>query len=71
MTPLMTASFNGHVAVVCMLIVAHADIHSQDEVYGVLANQPTDYVVKCTPMTSTIHTEWMDSNSYGITGRAC
>ena len=29
----MTASFNGHVAVVRVLIEAHADIHSQEEVW--------------------------------------
>ena len=29
----MTASFNGHVAVVRVLIEAHADVHSQEEVW--------------------------------------
>ena len=33
MTPLMTASFHGRVAVVRVLIEAHADIHSQDKVW--------------------------------------
>ena len=32
-TPLMTASFNGHVDVVRVLIEAQADVHSQDEVW--------------------------------------
>ena len=32
-TPLMTASFDGHVDVVRVLIEAHADIHSQDKVW--------------------------------------
>ena len=31
-TPLMIASFNGHVDVVRILIEAHADIHKQDKV---------------------------------------
>ena len=31
-TPLMEASFSGHVAVVRVLIEAHADVHSQDKV---------------------------------------
>ena len=31
-TPLMTASFSGHVDVVRVLIEAHADIHSQNKV---------------------------------------
>ena len=32
-TPLIAASFNGHVDVVRVLIEAHADVHSQDKVW--------------------------------------
>ena len=32
-TPLMDASFYGHVDVVRVLIEAHADVHSQDKVW--------------------------------------
>ena len=32
-TPLMTASFYGHVAVLGLLIEAHAGIHSQNKVW--------------------------------------
>ena len=32
-TPLMAASFFGHVDVVCVLIEAHADVHSQNKVW--------------------------------------
>ena len=44
-TPLMVASLKGHVDVVCVLIEAHADVHSQDNVWfiGQLVHRPHVY----------------------------
>ena len=39
-TPLITASYSGHVEVVCLLIDAHADIHTQNKVWYTGQPQP-------------------------------
>ena len=64
----MTASYNGHVDVVCVLIEAHADVHSQNKVWYT-ANQSKNYVltVYCCDF---LYTGWLHSTSFVITGRS-
>ena len=69
-TPLMAASFEGHVDVVRSLIEAQVDIHSQDQVLCMhWPNSPQ--TVMAVYSCGFMHTGRLDSTSFLITRRTC
>ena len=65
----MVASFNGYVDVVHVLIDAHADVHMQDKVYGILDDLLT-HIISDDGVTL-LCAEWNDSAACSIARGSC